>query len=244
MVTQLERLARPFPPKYVRAPAKGKFGSYVTQSVVTQALLAIVGPFDLDVGQVFTGEDGKIEGCLVTIACVVDGRPVSVTEVGDCEIPENWKTQGARMKDAISDGVKRCAARLGVGLHLWAGTDFFLYDQLKSQASVESAQSESGGDSSPTVPSANSAGAGSETPDSLERGRGTTPAPAPSKNRIQGLVARSRALRADHVNVDALQQAWNLPDIADSDAKQLALWDELLLDAEKLLEAPFVDASA
>ncbi len=131
--TQRERLARPFPAKYVRAPAQGKFGDYVPHHVVTQALLAIVGPFDLDIGEVFLGAEGRIEGCLVTLTCDIDGRRVSVTEVGDCEQPTNWKTQGARMKDAISDGVKRCAARLGCGLHLYSGADYFLYEQLKGQ---------------------------------------------------------------------------------------------------------------
>jgi hypothetical protein len=132
--SQLARLARPFPSKYVKPPSKGKFGSYVPHDVVTQALLAIVGPFDLDVGEVFFGEDGKVEGCLVTIAVMVDGRHTVVTEIGDCEQPTNWKTQGARMKDAISDGVKRCAMRLGCGLHLWAQEDYFLYDQLRKDA--------------------------------------------------------------------------------------------------------------
>lgn len=137
MTTQLQRLARPFPAKYVRKPPAGKWGDYVPHHVVTQALLAIVGPFDLSVGEVFHGEDGKIEGCLITLSVVIDGTPVVVTEVGDCEQPTNWKTQGARMKDAISDGVKRCAARLGLGLHLWAGADYFLYDQLRHDSQSE-----------------------------------------------------------------------------------------------------------
>ncbi len=133
MSSQQERLARPFPAKYVRAPAQGKFGDYVPHHVVTQALLAIVGPFDLDIGEIFIGAEGRIEGCLVRLTCDIDGRRVSVQEVGDCEQPGNWKTQGARMKDAISDGVKRCAARLGCGLHLYSGADYFLYEQLKGQ---------------------------------------------------------------------------------------------------------------
>ncbi len=139
MVTQLERLARPFPAKYIHKPAQGKYGEYVPHHVVTQALLAVVGPFHLGVGEVFTGQDGSIEGCLVTISCDIDGRRISVTEIGDCENPKNWKTQGARMKDAISDGVKRCAARLGLGLHLYSGAEYFLYEQLKSQNAEEPA---------------------------------------------------------------------------------------------------------
>ena len=64
----------------------------------------------------------------------IDGKTVSVEEVGDVEKPSNWKTNGARMKDAVSDAVKRCAMALGVGLHLWSqinNTDeYFLDKQL------------------------------------------------------------------------------------------------------------------
>ncbi len=145
-MSQLERLARPFPAKYVHAPAKGKFGSYIPHHVVTQALLAIVGPFDLTIGEVFYGagpadSDGPVEGCLVTLTCTIDGERVSITEIGDCEQPGNWKTQGARMKDAISDGVKRCAARLGLGLHLYSGDEYFLYDQLRTQNGLKAEES-------------------------------------------------------------------------------------------------------
>lgn len=222
-MSQLERLARPFPAKYVKKPPSGKFGSFVPQSIVQQALLAIVGAHDLSVGEVFTGDDGRIEGCLVTLTVEVDGRRVSVTEIGDVEQPGNWKTQGARMKDAISDGVKRCAMRLGLGLHLWAQEDYFLYDQLKSQGT----------------------GTGEHPPETA--GPVSSPivaGPATSKARIQGLVARLVSLRADNVDIDAAQAAWNLPQIADCDEKQLGLWDEMLSDEEKKVKAPFVEAPA
>lgn len=133
-MSQAARLARPFPPKYVKKPPQGKYGSYVPHDVITQALLAIVGPFDLEVGQTLLGPSGKVEGVFVTIRATIDGRTVAVTEAGDCENPDNWKTQGARAKDAISDGLKRCAMRLGCGLHLWSGDDYFLFQQLSSAA--------------------------------------------------------------------------------------------------------------
>lgn len=159
-MTQLERLARPFPARYVKAPAQGKFGAYVPHDVVTQALLAICGPYDLEVGQVFMGPDGQIEGCLVTLCLTIDDRRVCITEVGDCEQPGNWKTQGARMKDAISDGVKRCAMRFGLGLHLWAQDDYFLYDQLHRREEEVSGLRPlpEEGESAPTARKANGAG--------------------------------------------------------------------------------------
>ena len=60
-----------------------------------------------------------------------------------------------------------------------------------------------------------------------------------SKNRIQQLVARATALRADHVDVDDEQRAWNLPDLAKCNDTQLGLWQEMLVELELKLEAPF-----
>ena len=128
--TQLERLARPIPAKYVKAPPKGKYGSYVPHEIITQILLGIVGPFDFKVEQVIYGPEGLVEGVTASMTCTIDGWPTTITEIGDCEQPTNWKTQGARMKDAASDALKRCAMRFGLGLHLWAGEDYFLFDQL------------------------------------------------------------------------------------------------------------------
>jgi len=34
------------------------------------------------------------------------------------------------LKDAVSDGVKRCAMRVGLGLHLWSQNDYYLDRQL------------------------------------------------------------------------------------------------------------------
>jgi hypothetical protein len=133
-VNQRTRLARPFPARYVKKPPQGKYGSYVPHDVITQALLAILGPFDLEIGEPILGPTGKVEGVLVTIRTTIDGTTVAVTEAGDCENPDNWKTQGARLKDCISDGLKRCAMRLGLGLHLWSGDDYFLFQQLSSPA--------------------------------------------------------------------------------------------------------------
>ena len=40
-------------------------------------------------------------------------------------------TNGARLKNAVSDAHKRCAMRVGLGLHLYAQDDYFLLDQLE-----------------------------------------------------------------------------------------------------------------
>lgn len=144
---QLRALVRPFPSKYVKANPSGG-GTYVAHEVVTQRLLHVVGPFSTSVDQVIRGDvaaieanplgkseraklgkpalSGAVVGVLLSLTLTVDGREVTVTEVGDCEDPHNWPHDGARLKDAMSDAIKRCAMRLGVGLHLWAQDLFYL----------------------------------------------------------------------------------------------------------------------
>lgn len=135
-MSDLLKLAKPFPDRYVKSPPRGKYGSYVPHHTIAQALLATVGPYDLSVKEVIRGSSGQIEGCIVALTVFIDGTHFTVEEAGDCENPGNWNTDGARLKDAVSDGVKRCAMRIGLGLHLWAQEDYFLYESLsKKEAS-------------------------------------------------------------------------------------------------------------
>lgn len=138
---QLARLARPFPKGMIHEAPKGKYGSYVKHSDVNQKLLAVLGPFSFEVVEIVRAEDEngetRIEGCLARLTCTIDGREVSVTEVGDCDNPGNWKTDGARLKDAASDAFKRAAMRLGAGLHLWCQGSYVLPALLKGDEKVE-----------------------------------------------------------------------------------------------------------
>jgi hypothetical protein len=149
---QLALLSRPFKSWLIHSNPSGG-GDYVTHAVVVQKLLSVVGPFDFElvpdsprrrgrdraepVGEVRprkvrgAGLAHVIVGAVCRLRCKIDGRQVQVEEVGDCEQPHNWPHDGARMKDAMSDAFKRCAMRLGVGLHLWCkDQEFFLYDFL------------------------------------------------------------------------------------------------------------------
>ena len=128
-MTDLYQLSVPFPDSLVRKAPSGKYGDYVTHSTITERLLSIVGPFDMRVTDTFI-VDGKLEAVILEMTFMIDGQRVTIQEAGDCEQPDNWKTQGARLKDAISDGVKRCSMRVGLGLHLWSGGDYFLQTQL------------------------------------------------------------------------------------------------------------------
>ena len=128
--TQLRQLAEPFPPALIKAPPKGKYGDFVPHSTITERLLSIIGPYDMRVVQSFMGQDGKLEGIVLEMAFEIDGKTVTIQEAGDVERPTNWPTQGARLKDAVSDGIKRCAMRVGLGTHLWSQGDYFLARQL------------------------------------------------------------------------------------------------------------------
>ena len=57
----------------------------------------------------------------------MSGSLIKIQEVGDVEHPfRKGRTNGDRLKNAISDAIKRCAMRVGLGLHLYAQDDYFL----------------------------------------------------------------------------------------------------------------------
>ena len=145
----LTQLARRFPEGFIER----KDGiDYVAHHVVTQRLLSIVGPFDFELVEIIRGDvaaaapipNGRSRraragtpalhnvavGGVWRLTCEVDGRRVRIEEIGDVGDVHNWPHDGARLKDAASDALKRCAMRLGLGLHLWAQEHYFLDRQL------------------------------------------------------------------------------------------------------------------
>lgn len=150
----LTKLLHPFPATVVHSNPSGG-GSYVKHSTVQQRLMDVLGLVDFELVEVIRGHvdakppnpNGKsqkakngspaLTGAVVGVVCrmraTIDGQAVVVEEAGDCEEPHNWPHDGARMKDAMSDAYKRCAMRLGVGLHLWSQDDFYLAEKLLKQ---------------------------------------------------------------------------------------------------------------
>jgi hypothetical protein len=147
----LVELARPFPENYIER----KDGiDYVAHHIVTQRLLSIVGPFNFELVEIIRGDvaavppdpNGRsrrakagtpglqhvVVGGVWRLTCEVDGRRVQIEEVGDVGDVYNWPHDGARLKDAASDALKRCAMRLSLGLHLWAQEHYFLDRQLRA----------------------------------------------------------------------------------------------------------------
>jgi len=130
-MNELYELSRPFPDALIRQKP-GKFAaSYVEHSVVSQRLLEVVGAHTFRVEEPITNPDGVIVGCLATLEAKVDGEWVAVTEVGDVEHPSS--NNGSNLKNAASDALKRCAMRLGVGLHLWSQDNYYLDKSLKKR---------------------------------------------------------------------------------------------------------------
>jgi hypothetical protein len=142
VLRQLTKLLHPFPTAVVHNNPGGG-GTYVKHSTVEQRLLDVLGcpPNTTFVREIRGDAPGKkdealtnvVVGVILRMEATVDGHHVVVEEAGDCELPSNWKHDGARMKDAMSDAYKRCAMRLGVGLHLWSQDDFYLSEKMLKQ---------------------------------------------------------------------------------------------------------------
>ena len=141
-MSQLYELSRVFPDKFIHKNPTG-FGDYIQHSVIRQRLLSVVGAYSQEVKHIIreklTDKQGKeievVTGVILALTVEIDGELVTIEEAGDVEQPFNWRTDGARLKDAVSDAVKRCAMAMGVGLHLWSQfegkSEYFLDKQLE-----------------------------------------------------------------------------------------------------------------
>ena len=146
-MSQLHALAKPFHGKYVQKAPQGKYGDYVSHSTINERLLQAVGPFTFELVQVVRGHAEEIKtnkktyaaradavvGVVARLTVTIDGREVSIEEVGAEDSPA-MKGDGDNLKTSMSDALKRCAMRLGLGLHLWSGDLYFLDRALERDA--------------------------------------------------------------------------------------------------------------
>ena len=146
MNDQLRELARPFPENQIeRKPGKGG-GDYVTHSVVNERLLYALGPFDFHLVEIIRGDIAEMKtksttypartgivGVVARLSVTIDGRTVSVEEVGSEDNPA-MKHDAENLKSCMSDALKRAAMRLGLGLHLWSQEMYFLDRALGQEA--------------------------------------------------------------------------------------------------------------
>lgn len=150
---ELLRLAKPFPDKFV---AKKEGASYVNHAIVQQRLLATVGPFDMRVDHIIRGpfdekvtgtsgsnprtwpaRDDAVVGVVLSCTFTIDGQQVTVSEVGTPEGYYMADHDGDRLKKAMSDALKRCAMRVGVGLDLWSKGTYVLPAILEKDIEAE-----------------------------------------------------------------------------------------------------------
>jgi hypothetical protein len=118
--TKHEQLIKDFPKKVVKDAPKGKFGKYVPHHIVTQRLVDVIpGGYDFTYEEV-RGKDNSIVGAKCRL--YIKSTEQTIEEVGDVDkhaLERN--TESEILKLAVSDGIKRCAMRIGLGLELWTG---------------------------------------------------------------------------------------------------------------------------
>ena len=117
----IKKLTKNFPKDVVKQAPKGKFGSYVPHHLYTQRLVDVVGgQYNFFIKEVIRDKDNAVVGAICRLE--IEGFGV-VEEIGDVDthaISRNI-TESEVLKLAVSDGIKRCCMRFGIGLELWTG---------------------------------------------------------------------------------------------------------------------------
>ena len=146
-------LTKPFSKDEVKAPPKGKFGSYVPHHLVTKRLNDVAyGEWSHTLKEIVRDSEGKVRGAVTTFTLF----GVSHDEVGDVDSVDvkNNNTEGELLKLCMSDALKRGAMRHGIGLHLWTGevTEEEHYANKSSDVTVEKFPQKSATEDIGTVP--------------------------------------------------------------------------------------------
>ena len=71
---------------------------------------------------------------------LIDGMVTVIDEIGECERP--GQNDGLNAKNAVSDAVKRCAMRVGLGLELWCQETYVLDKALAREQEETNNESE------------------------------------------------------------------------------------------------------
>jgi len=117
----IKKLTKNFPKDVVKQAPKGKFGSYVPHHLYTQRLVDVVGgQYNFLIKEVIRDKDNAVVGAICRLE--IEGLGV-VEEVGDVDkhAISRGLTESEILKLAVSDGIKRCCFRFGLGLELWTG---------------------------------------------------------------------------------------------------------------------------
>ena len=132
--SQILRLAKKFPSQLIRTIKKGtRQEDYINHAVIAQRLLQVVGAYRWDWEVVY--EADKVVAVKGMITAKVDGTEVTVSGAGTETFDKD--STGEKIKKMESDAFKRAAAKLGVGLHLWAQDQYFLDVQLAKDLNID-----------------------------------------------------------------------------------------------------------
>ena len=132
MTTQLQSLAKRIPKSYIKQKPGGFAADYCSHADVQQMLIAKLGvPPSQEVTQIIRSSEGQAQGVVLRMAFNIDGQTVVIDEVGECERP--GQNEGLNVKNAVSDAVKRCAMRIGLGLELWCQETYVLDKALATK---------------------------------------------------------------------------------------------------------------
>ena len=134
MKTVLRDLVKRIPASYVKTKPGGFQADYVSHADIQQILLAKIGPCSQEVKELIYNAERQVQGCILRVTYEIDGKTVVIEEAGDVERP--GANNGANAKNAVSDAIKRCAMRVGVGLHLWS-QDNYVLDKLAQSDSAD-----------------------------------------------------------------------------------------------------------
>jgi len=115
-----KKLIKDFPKSEVRPAPKGKFGSYVPHNLYTKRLVDVIpGGYDFTY-EIVRAKDNSIVGAQCKL--YIKDSDQTIQEVGDVDMHALKRnlTESEVLKLAVSDGIKRCCMRLGLGLELWS----------------------------------------------------------------------------------------------------------------------------
>jgi hypothetical protein len=243
--TQLTKLVQPIPPKFVKEidVGGGRKEPYVPHEIILQFLLYTLGPVDFEVLELLRGDVAEVPpnpqarsdrgkqgtprltnvvvGARCQLTATIDGSNATIVEIGDVEDPHNWNNDGKRAKAAASDGLKRCAMRLGLGLHIWTDRESYLLDKWLPLPPRDTAAQ---GNGSAGPAQARTAPASTEPPaqpathtrqqDSAEPAEAPPPASPTAEARATAATSPAAEARADIVQGGPLDAAQNMEQLA------------------------------
>lgn len=137
-MTQLQELAKRIPASYIKQKPGGFSADYCSHADIQQMLLAKLGPCSQEITQLIRNAEGQVQGVVLRMSFFIDGETYIIEEIGEVERP--GPSDGLNAKNATSDGVKRCAMRVGLGLSLWAQESYVLDKALNNKKEDNNAE--------------------------------------------------------------------------------------------------------